>query len=110
MNYRAQPILTKFAIFSIRPFLSRKTDEIAPALLLKVELVSLKLQPLFLALVDQSLEDKSGLATKTEHEWHQQVKVGLVLEGGLARLVVELNEVGEAGHCAEQSEHDREEH
>lgn len=79
-------------------------------LLLKVELVSLKLQSLFLALVDQSLEDKSRLATKTEHEWHQQVEVGLVLEGGLARLVVELNEVGEAGHCAEQTEHDREEH
>ena len=39
-------------------------------LLLKFELVSLKLQSLFLALVDHSLKDKSGLATKTEYEWH----------------------------------------
>lgn len=109
VGHRPQPIFIQLADFAFHQFAlsTLKTDRIASTLLQLILLtLALQVHPLLLALVDHSLQDKARLTAKGKHQRDQYKEMGLVLEGGLARGIDKFDQVGEAGHITDKSDHD----
>lgn len=108
----SQPLF--FLVNLLMHFLFLETDLIAsaigsagiPAINLPLLYVELLHAGAFVLFVVHGAHDKAGLTAEGNDQGHQDKEMGLVLESGLARGMHKSDKVREAGHRADQANHD----